>query len=207
MTVAIVDVGLCNAGSVANMVRKVGGDPVLVDDPDAIARADRLILPGVGAFDAAVRRLEERALIDAIRALAARGVPLLGICLGMQLLARRSEEGVLAGLDLVDGEVTRLPAIGPDGPVKVPHMGWSRLDDRAPHALLDATADDGRFYFVHSYAFRADAGADVVATAEHGGTPFVAAVARGNVAGVQFHPEKSHRHGMALMRTFLGWQP
>jgi len=207
VTVAIVDVGLCNAGSVANMVRKVGGDAELVDDPDVLARADRVILPGVGAFDAAVRRLEDRSLVTAIRALAARGVPILGICLGMQLLARRSEEGVLAGLDLVGGEVTRLPSIGPDGPVKVPHMGWSRLADRAPHALLDGAADDSRFYFVHSYAFRAEDDADVVATAEHGRTPFVAAVARGNVAGVQFHPEKSHRHGMALMRAFLGWQP
>jgi imidazole glycerol-phosphate synthase subunit HisH len=206
--VTVVDLGMGNVGSVANMVRKVGGEAVLATGPAALEGADRVLLPGVGAFDEAMARLHDRGFVEPLTALAEGGrTPLLGICLGMQLLAERSQEGERPGLGWIPGAVERLPPAGPDGPVKIPHMGWSEVDHASDHPLAEALGEGARFYFVHSYAFRPARVHDVLATASHGGVPFVAAVARGSVVGVQFHPEKSHRHGMALVRRFLQWEP
>jgi len=200
--ITVVDYGMGNVGSIANMLKKVGVPSQLTADPDQIATADRLILPGVGAFDTAMQRLDDGGLTDAIRQrVLDHGVPLLGICLGMQLLADSSEEGQRSGLGVVPGRVERLQPVGPDGPLPVPHMGWSTVDVVRPHRLLEPLGVDARYYFVHSYAFRCTDADDEVGRTTYGGS-FTSVVARGDVVGVQFHPEKSHRHGWALLASF-----
>lgn len=204
MSVVIVDYGMGNVGSIANMLRKVGAEVELAHDPDVVAAADRLVLPGVGSFDVAMERLVSADLVEPLRRrVVEEGAPLLGICLGMQLLAASSEEGARAGLGWIEGRVTRLAPSGPEGPVRIPHMGWATVAQAKPSAVLGAQADDARYYFVHSYAFRADDEGDVLGTTVYG-EPFTSAIERGNILGVQFHPEKSHRHGMALLRGFAG---
>ncbi|MEO6988191.1 MAG: imidazole glycerol phosphate synthase subunit HisH [Aquihabitans sp.] len=200
----MVDIGMGNVGSVANMVRKVGGNANVVTDPGDLTSAQRVILPGVGAFDEAMIRLRDRGFVDSLNAVVVAGrTPILGICLGMQLLAERSGEGVEPGLGWIRGSVDRLSAEAANGPRKVPHMGWSKVRSSKEHPLLGSLDDQSRFYFVHSYALCPADDADALLVARYGGTPFVAAVARGPVMGVQFHPEKSHRHGMGLMKSFL----
>jgi glutamine amidotransferase len=201
----IVDHGLSNLGSIVNMLRKLGHDAVVSRDPHTVAAAERLILPGVGSFDAGMRALRATGLVDVLRErVLLHKVPLLGICLGMQLLAHSSEEGVEPGLGWMEARVLRLPAAPP--PLRVPNMGWGHLHSRQPHALLNGLPEDSRFYFAHSYHLAASAPQDVVATARHG-REFHAVVAHGNIAGVQFHPEKSHHFGLALLGNFLAWNP
>ncbi len=195
--IAIVDVGMGNVGSVANMLRKVGAEAARTDQPEVLHAADAVVLPGVGAFDVGMARLHERGVVEVLGAVVGRGTPLLGICLGMQLLADGSEEGSAPGLGWIPGQVRRIP--GGDRPV--PHMGWNTARPVRPGSVFDALDDDARFYFVHSYAFAPDEPGDVLAETDYGIT-FASAVQRGNVTGVQFHPEKSHRHGMALLRRF-----
>ncbi len=204
MNVLIVDYGMGNVGSVANMLRKVGASSEVSGDPDRIAEAESLLLPGVGAFDVAMDALRDQGLVEPLERVRRRGVPVLGICLGMQLLADSSEEGTSIGLGWIPGRVTRLPSTGTDGPVRLPHMGWSaataiKTSPRVP----SLGRDDARYYFVHSYAYRCDDPADVLGESWYG-TTFTSAVERDNVLGVQFHPEKSHRHGMALLADFAG---
>lgn len=204
MTVTVVDIGMGNVGSVANMLRKVGAEVLVTADPAAVADATSLILPGVGAFDSAMERLRSRGLGEALHICGVeRRVPVLGICLGMQLLGDRSEEGSEEGLGWIPGSVRRLPSTTPDGePVKVPHMGWARIEPAGDHTVFRGAAEDSRYYFVHSFAFVPEDERHVAATAHFAGTPFCAAVSAGNLLGVQFHPEKSHRHGMAILRSF-----
>ncbi len=202
MTVAIVDVGMGNAGSVANMLRKVGVEAERTAEPDRVASAERIVLPGVGSYDVALGRLHDAALVDVIVARSREGTPLLGICLGMQLLSDRSEEGEASGLGLVPGSVRRLPAEVGDQRLAVPHMGWNTVDVARPEPLFDELAEGARYYFVHSYAFAPDDEGDVITRTLYG-EPFVSAVRRGSVVGVQFHPEKSHRYGMELIRRFV----
>lgn len=202
MTIAIVDVGLGNPGSVANMLRKVGVDAVRTDAPAVLATATAIILPGVGAFDVGMARLRERGLIEPLRyRVLEERVPTLGICLGMQLLADGSAEGARPGLGWVPGRVERLPNEVDGQHRPVPHMGWNTVAPRQAGSPLDALDEDARFYFVHSYAFVPGDPADTLGETTYGVT-FASAVRRGNVTGVQFHPEKSHRHGMALLRGF-----
>ncbi len=215
MTIAIIDYGAGNLHSVGKALelasaRAGRGDTVVVtSDPDVVAKADHVVLPGDGAFadcrsqlDAADGMIE--AVIDTIDR---RGSPFLGICVGMQLLATRGVEyGVSAGLDRIKGEVR--PVLPSDPALKVPHMGWNTLQ-AAAHPLLDGipTGDDGwHAYFLHGYQFYADDPADVIATADYGG-PVTAIVATGTIAGTQFHPEKSQRLGLALLGNFLNWRP
>lgn len=198
--IAIVDYGMGNLASVCNMLRAVGSDAVVTSDAAQIRAAEKLILPGVGAFDAGMRNLAGRGLIDALQeAVARRRVPILGICLGMQLMCARSEEGTSAGLGWIDADVERFrPTEGSS--LKVPHMGWNTLDVVKPNPLIEAVAEQ-RFYFVHSYRVVCRRPQDVIATSHHG-QDFVAAFGVGNVLGVQFHPEKSHRFGRHLMQGF-----
>jgi glutamine amidotransferase len=197
LEVAVVDLGMGNLRSVLNAVEALGASGRAVGDWRSLRGADRIVLPGVGSFAEAMRRIRtagwDRALADAVHA----GRPLLGICLGMQLLAEWGTEGSdtpVAGLGFVPGTVRRLPA---GGGARVPHVGWSDVEPVAHARLVTGTT---AFYFVHSYALGADEGA-VVATCDHG-TRFAAVVEHGCVAGVQFHPEKSHRSGLALLAAF-----
>ena len=198
--ITIVDYGIGNRGSIVNMLKRIGAPCRVSGDPQEVASAEALIVPGVGAFDAGMANLNERGLTEAIRSAAIeRRTPVLGICLGMQLLAEGSEEGVLPGLSLVRGHAKRFQQPAQDTPIKIPHMSWAQLEIVRPNRLFD----DGeqRFYFVHSYHVACDDARDVIGLADHGGR-FVAAFERGNVLGVQFHPEKSHRYGMRLLKNF-----
>lgn len=198
----VVDSGVGNIGSVLNMLKKIGVPAQATGEAAQVAAAEKIILPGVGSFDNGMRRLNELGLAEVICARAAAGVPLLGICLGMQLLTRGSEEGQLPGLGLLDAVCVRF-ALPPGAPEKVPHMGWNTVAVKGRQPLFDGFAAEARFYFVHSYHVRCHDAADVAATATHG-LEFTAAVARGAVHGVQFHPEKSHNFGMHLLRNFAG---
>jgi glutamine amidotransferase len=200
-SVGIVDYGMGNVASIANMIRKAGGEAFVAASPEALAAADRWVLPGVGAFDKGVEALKARGLDAWVRARAAQGGLVLGICLGLQLLTERSEEGRLPGLGLVPGETRRFRSDDPG--LKIPNMGWGVVTPARGTPLFDfPSPEEKRFYFTHSYHVVCAAPSDVAATAAHGG-PFTAAVVRGNVWGVQFHPEKSHRFGLELFRRFL----
>lgn len=198
---AILDYGVGNLGSIDNMLRAIGERPIITAAPEELGRADRLILPGVGSFDAGMSRLQAGGLADAVKTEAAAGKPVLGICLGMQLLGRGSEEGRMAGLGLIpfDNIRFRLPE---DGALKVPHMGWDVVAFQKDNPLLEGIHGRQRYYFVHSYHAVCDALENVLMTCDYGGE-FAAAVCRGNVYGVQFHPEKSHDFGMRLLENFV----
>jgi imidazole glycerol-phosphate synthase subunit HisH len=183
------------------MVRKVGGAATVTRDPQAISGATKLILPGVGAFDHGVERMRELGLWDPFRQKAASGIPVLGICVGAQLLGTGSEEGKLPGLGLVDAAMKKF--VAPAGTeLRIPHVGWNAVTVRQPNPLIQPGETEQRFYFTHSYHPVCASEADVLATADYG-YGFAAAFAHDNVYGVQFHPEKSHRFGMALIRNFL----
>ena len=209
-SVALIDYGSGNLRSAEKALRRVSrerADIVVTHDPDVVARADRIVLPGVGAFAACMAHLRERdGLVEAMtEAVKGRGAPFLGVCVGMQLLATRGLEfGETAGLDWIAGDVVRMEPANPA--LKVPHMGWNALEVARGHPLLEGEPQGAHMYFTHSFAMRPADEGDVVALADHGGS-FVAAVARGNVAGVQFHPEKSQGAGLKLLANFLEWRP
>lgn len=200
--IVVVDYGMANVGSVLNMLRKAGAEAIATADRDTIAAAGRMILPGVGAFDSAMRRLNELGLVDVLMEVAVRRrVPTLGICLGMQLMLDGSEEGQLPGLGWIRGRARRFTAADMGEDLRVPHMGWNELSLRKPSRLFEGAEERQRFYFVHSYRAVCEDPADVLATTRYG-CEFVSAMERGNVAGVQFHPEKSHRFGLRLLKAF-----
>lgn len=200
MTILVVNYGMGNVGSIANMIRKAGGEAVITGDANAVAAAGKLVLPGVGAFDQGMQALADRGLMETLREAAGRGTPILGICLGMQLMLERSEEGRLPGLGFVPGEVRRFPS--GEGLPRVPHMGWNRIAIKKACPLFESGDDDWRYYFVHSYYVTCSEPGDVAATTFHG-REFVSSFQRGKLFGVQFHPEKSHRFGLALFRRFM----
>jgi glutamine amidotransferase len=200
--IAIVDHGMGNLGSVHNMLRKIGAESVRTADPDAIRRADKIVLAGIGAFDGAAERLTELGLVDVLNELVLdKEVPVLGVCLGMQLMARSSEEGSQTGLGWLDAEVRRF-SFSPGSSLPVPHMGWQVVQPTRPSPLFDVGPDEVRFYFSHSYHLVCHDPADVAATATYG-YEFAAAVHRGNILGTQFHPEKSHVFGAEVYRRFV----
>ena len=200
---AVVDYGHGNLGSILNMLKKIGSEGVLVSDPESLERAEKIILPGVGAFDSGMRALEERGFRDVlIRKAAVDKVPLLGICLGMQMLGQSSEEGVVNGLGLISGRCRRFPQSA-DMRLKVPHMGWAEVVPSTNALLFKDIEIPPRFYFVHSFYFECENQSEVAASASYG-VSYAAAVQRENIFGVQFHPEKSHRFGMHLLRNFVG---
>jgi glutamine amidotransferase len=194
--IAVVDYGMGNRRSVEKALEHVGARPRLTADHDVIAHADGIVLPGVGAFPEAMRRLRATGTDELIRDRAAAGVPILGLCLGMQLLFDASDEHEGAtGLGLLPGRVTALQA------PRVPHIGWNLVTFERPSPLTDGLGAAAAFYHVHSLAPEPVNDDDVVGRGEYGG-PFVSIVERGNVMGVQFHPEKSSRDGLALLRNF-----
>jgi glutamine amidotransferase len=198
--IVVVDYNMGNLGSILNMLKRIGADAQVTADPKRIESADKLILPGVGAFDAGMQNLERSGLIPLLgtRVLQER-VPTLGICLGMHLMTRGSTEGRRPGLGWVDAETVRFEST--NGALKVPHMGWNRVIPGQPSALSDELPNEPRFYFVHSYYVRCRDPGDVLFTTPYGVT-FHSGSQHGNVLGVQFHPEKSHKFGMALLRNF-----
>ena len=203
MMIVVVDYGMGNLASIVNMIRKVGGQARLSQGPDDIETATKLILPGVGAFDHGMASLHERGYVDLLtRKVVTDRVPVLGICLGMQLLTRRSEEGVAPGLGWIDGETIRFK-FGADAPrLKIPHMGWNTLTVSQPHPLFPDPEKPRRFYFVHSYHVCCRDPANVLTTTQYG-FEFTSAVVKDNIMGTQFHPEKSLRYGMELMQHFV----
>jgi len=200
--VCIVDHGLCNLDSIARAVEECGGTPRITRHAEDLRSCDRLIIPGVGAFGKAMQNLRSAGIDDAIRAeRERRHLPVLGICLGMQLLAEASEEGGdFRGLGLIPGRVLRLKRVAPRE--RVPHVGWNELDIVANHRLLAGLKDGANFYFVHSYHFACAESANVLAFTPYCGR-FASVVAKDDVMGVQFHPEKSQKAGFQLLRNFL----
>ena len=204
---ALVDYGAGNLHSVENALKAAGAPKVTVTaDPDIVRAADRIVLPGVGSFRACAEGL--RAIPHLVESMTERvfvgGAPFLGICVGMQLLASRGlEHGVTPGLDWIAGEVCEIERTDPA--IKIPHMGWNDVA-LTPHCTVREVIEPGEAYFLHSYHFVPDDGHAVAAMTDHGGG-LVAAVARDNIIGVQFHPEKSQAFGLALLSRFLEWNP
>lgn len=201
--ITVVDYGAGNIGSVLNMIKRVGGVASASGNAEVLAQASKLLLPGVGSFDNAVQKLEQLGLDNVLRERAGAGVPLLGICLGMQLLSSGSEEGILPGLGLIPGRVKHFSFDADQSSLKIPHMGWNQVSANKKHPLTDCLETGARFYFVHSYHYECEDPADELFKT-HYGYNFTSGVQRGNVMGVQFHPEKSHRFGMQLFKNFIG---
>lgn len=201
--IGILDFGMCNLRSVWSAVHHLGFDPVLIKDPGGdLSGISHLIIPGVGSFARAMGNIRERGLEALVHDFAKANKPVLGICLGMQLLARDgSEGGDTLGLALIEGRV-RLFEQGINLPV--PHMGWNDLRIRRPHPVLARIKDRTDYYFVHSYYFESFKDEDVIATTDYG-REFPSVVGRGNVIGVQFHPEKSQSNGLKILDAFLDW--
>ena len=204
----LIDYDSGNLHSAEKALSRAAGEAITVtDQPDIVAKADRIVLPGVGAFGACMDQLAARpGLIEAMdQAVRRRGVPFLGVCVGMQLLATRGLEfGEKAGLDWIGGEVKEIKPAGRQ--FKVPHMGWNSLGDLTTHALFGGLGTGSHMYFTHSFAFTPDDPSHTAATTDHGGL-ITAAVAKDNIAGVQFHPEKSQAAGLKLLANFLEWRP
>jgi glutamine amidotransferase len=206
--VVVVDYGLGNLFSVSRALAAAGGTPTLTSDPDALLSAERLVLPGVGSFGDGINGLRERGLIEPLRSYARTGRPLIGLCLGMQLLLTSGDEfGLNEGLGLIPGRVTLLAPQGQDGrPLKMPHIGWSELvpgDAGWKGGPLEDLAPRSQVYFVHSYAPQPDDQAHALAYCDYGTTRFCAAVRRDNLSGCQFHPEKSGPYGLMILSRFL----
>ena len=203
MKVAVVDYGMGNLRSVSKALQHVapGAEVLVTADPEVISESERVVVPGQGAMPDCMRQLGASGARDAVIEAAARK-PFLGICIGLQMLFERGEEGDTPGLGLLAGDVPRFPTSA----LKIPHMGWNEVIQRRAHPLWEGIADRSRFYFVHSYYPAPRNRADVAATAVYG-APFTCAVARDNIFAVQFHPEKSQSAGLQLLSNFLSWRP
>jgi imidazole glycerol-phosphate synthase subunit HisH len=200
--ITIIDYKTGNLGSIQNILRRIGEQSVVTSDKEQIANATKLILPGVGAFDTGMRNLQDLDLIEVLNnKVLVEKIPVLGICLGMQLLSKESEEGLLAGLGWIDAETIKF-RFEDIIEYKSPHMGWNFLKQNKPGKLLENMFSDPRFYFVHSYFFRANNPEDILTTTTYE-IEFTSAVEKGNILGVQFHPEKSHKFGMKLLKNFV----
>ena len=200
--IAIVNYGLGNVQAIANIYNRLGIPARIVSTADELADAGRVILPGVGAFDRAMARLNEsgmRSVLD--RLVLGEGKPALGICVGMQMMARRSEEGVLDGLGWIAADVRRVDRLAPAETVQMPHMGWNDVQPVRAHALLKGLETSAQFYFLHSYYVVTDAKDDVAAVTSYG-AEFASIICRDRICGAQCHPEKSHGWGIQLLKNF-----
>ncbi|MGF1506059.1 MAG: imidazole glycerol phosphate synthase subunit HisH [Chloroflexi bacterium] len=197
--IAVIDYGAGNLRSVVNTFTHLGADPAVTDNPAELARASKIVLPGVGAFGAGMQALRAGGFEEPIKEAVHMGTPLLGICLGLQYLFEESDEmGLHKGLGLLPGRVTRFPESG----IKIPHMGWNQLDMRRQSPITDGVPEGGYAYFVHSYYVQAAEASDIIATTCYG-IDFVSIAGRDNVFGVQFHPEKSQGVGMRIIQNFI----
>ncbi len=204
--IAIIDYGMGNLGSIHNMLKKIGQESIITNDLKIISKADKIILPGVGAFDTAVESLERLKLTSLLNTLViAENKPILGICLGMQLFSKSSEEGNLPGLGWVNAETIRFRFNSENANLRIPHMGWNKITPKRDHAIFREMALDSRFYFVHSYHVYCNDESNILATAEYG-TTFNAAIFHRNIIGMQFHPEKSHKFGITILQNFADIQ-
>lgn len=200
--IVIVDYGMGNLGSIRNMLKKVGADSQMTSDPESILRAEKIILPGVGAFDHGMQQLKKLNCLEILRQkVVQEKVSCLGICLGMQLFMEKSEEGVLPGLGWLKGQVKKFKFDNGETPLRVPHMGWNSVRVAKRHPLFEGL-EQPRFYFVHSYHVVCENPEDVLGKTEYG-YPFVSSIGKENIWGAQFHPEKSHKFGMRLFQNFV----
>lgn len=201
-TITIVDYGTSNLGSMRNMLKKIGVASTFAATADDVLAADKIILPGVGAFDAGMRTLHQSGMVDALhQRVMIDQVPILGVCLGMQLMTRRSEEGKEPGLGWLDAEAIRFDPVAYPG-MRVPHMGWNEAVAAKPSKLLEEPQSRCRFYFANSYHVVCADPADRLLETEYAGFRFTSALERGNIRAAQFHPEKSHSYGMWLLKNF-----
>ena len=199
--ITIINYGMGNLGSVQNMLKRIGVATKITSNIKEIEQAEKILLPGVGAFDAAIRKIDEYNLRPVLNYKALeQKVPFLGICLGMQLLTRSSEEGELKGLDLIPAKTIKFN-FDPNSNLKIPHMGWNFVKQNNPSKLTEGFTKDYRFYFVHSYKVVCDNNENSILKTDHGGE-FDSAIQKDNIFGAQFHPEKSHKYGMHLLTNF-----
>jgi imidazole glycerol-phosphate synthase subunit HisH len=204
MKVVIVDYGIGNIGSIQNMLKRFDCNVKLTRDTTQILAADKIILPGVGAFDKGMKSLMDSGLLGTIRqTVLEKKAPILGICLGMQLLMDTSEEGELSGLGFIPGEVKKFdPMAAKKKGYKIPHMGWNNVHATNNSKLLNGLDDENRFYFVHSYYVSCRENQHIIGESSHGEV-FNSVIQKENIYGVQFHPEKSHRFGLQLLKNFV----
>lgn len=200
--VGIIDLQVSNLGSVINMIKKCGGDAKAITNYTDAKSCEAIILPGVGSFDEAMKRIDQMGIRTFLADFGASGSPLLGICLGMQLLLNSSEEGNAIGLGIIPGTAKKLKPT--DTSLKVPHMGWSEVSVKNPHKGLSGLKSGDRFYFVHSY-FASPDNKEMITLETNFGQTFASAIGKDNVLGVQFHPEKSHRFGLSFFKSYLEW--
>lgn len=206
MTLTIVDYNAGNLRSVQRACDAVGIESVLTKDPEQIRRARRVIFPGVGNAESAMRTLTESGIDEALREALAQGIPILGICVGAQLILDSSEESQIPCLGLLPGQTKKFRFAASQSAFKVPHIGWNEVRREQPHYLLDELQPEDEYYFVHSYFPAPARKEDVFATTDYGG-PFCCALGRANLFATQFHPEKSGKLGLNLLRRFSHWEP
>ena len=196
--IAIIDYKCGNIASVKNIIKKAGSESIITSNSHEINNCDKIILPGVGTFDYGMKKLQELKLIDVIQNHSKNNKPILGICLGMQLMAKCSEEGVEKGLSLFDAEVLKF---NNKKGFPIPHMGWNTVDVKKQNPLIRINQFN-KFYFVHSYYFKCNNNSDILSTTLYS-KEFVSSVSKKNIYGVQFHPEKSHKHGLSVIKNFI----
>jgi len=201
--ITVIDYQTGNIGSIVNMIKKAGGEAVFSSDLEQIETAEKFILPGVGSFDIGMQKLTELGFIDVLKRRVIKDkIPILGICLGMQLLAERSEEGVLPGLGFISGDVVKFRFNNINANLRIPHMGWNSVNIKKESPLFYDMYENPVFYFVHSYHVVCNNPEDVVSTTNYG-YDFASSLQRENIFGTQFHPEKSHKYGLRLIKNFV----
>lgn len=199
--ITIVDYGMGNLGSLLNMFKRIKEESEITSDLEKITKAEKILLPGVGSFDRAVLQIDKMGLRQVLYEKAvSEKIPILGICLGMQLLTYQSEEGKLKGLDLIPAKTIKFKFT--NNHFKIPHMGWNLVNRSSPSGLTDNLPDEPKYYFVHSYYVKVNDEQNSILKTNYGGIEFDSAISKDNIFGVQFHPEKSHKYGMKLLENF-----